>query len=204
MYIPAAFAVTDPAEIDAMLAAAPLGCLVTHGPEGLFASHIPFVWDAGRSTLRGHITRANPHRERAGDGEALVIFQGPEAYVSPSLYPSKAEHGRVVPTWNYEAVHVYGRLTWSDDRLELRDIVEALTLRFESDRVTPWAVGDAPDDFIEARLTAITGLCLQISRVEAKRKLSQNRNAADREAVLNGMAASDAAADRGLADAMRR
>ncbi len=115
------------------------------GPEGLFASHLPFVYDAERQVLAGHLARANPHQSRSGGAVALVIFQGANAYVSPSFYPSKAKHGRVVPTWNYEAVHVRGRLTWREDPAWLRSHLNALTDRFEATRDKPWAVSDAPD-----------------------------------------------------------
>src|SRR4051812_34608215 len=133
MYAPAPFAVTDQAEIEALLTASRLGAMVTHGADGLFASHLPFVHDAAAGRLTGHIARANPHQGRAPDGsDPLVIFQGPEAYVSPSWYPSKAIDGRQVPTWNYEAVHVRGRLRWFSNPQRLTDLLERLTTRFEA------------------------------------------------------------------------
>jgi transcriptional regulator len=110
MFIPDAFAVTDRAEIDRVLAEAPLACLVTRDAEGFFATHLPMLYDSDRRVLRGHISRQNAHPRRASDGEALVVFQGVNGYVSPNWYPSKSEHGRVVPTWNYEAAHVTGPL----------------------------------------------------------------------------------------------
>src|SRR4051812_48419214 len=120
MYAPEPFAVSDPAEVAELLAGSRLGALVTDGAEGLFASHLPFVHDAGGGRLIGHVARANPHPRRAPDGaQALVIFQGPEAYVSPNWYPSKAIDGRQVPTWAYEAVHVRGRLRWFEDAARL-------------------------------------------------------------------------------------
>ena len=188
MYSPAAFAVTDPTEIAAMLARAPLACLITHGAEGLFASHLPMIHDARRGTLSGHLARANPHRDHADDGLALVVFKGPDAYVTPGWYPSKAEHGRVVPTWNYEAVHVQGHITWREDPDWLHANVEALTHRFEADRPNPWSLDDAPPGYIDALVGGIIGVELQIVGIKAKRKLSQNRPAPDREGVIAGLA----------------
>ncbi len=201
MYVPDAFAVTDADEIAAMLARAPLGCLVTHGPGGLFASHLPMIHRDGR--LEGHLARANPHRSLDGGGEALVVFAGPDAYVSPNWHPSKAEHGRVVPTWNYEAVHVYGELNWREEPAWLLANVTALTERFEADQARPWAVSDAPEAFVGRLTAAIVGVDLRITRVEAKRKLSQNRGEADRLGVAAGLGESAEAGDRAVAALMR-
>jgi transcriptional regulator len=202
MYLPDMFAVTNPAEIDAILGSSGLGCLVTHGPDGLFASHLPFIYDPAEKTLRGHLAAANPHRGVAGDSEAMVVFQGASAYVSPGFYPSKVEHGRVVPTWNYEATHVHGRLVWHEDRAWLRANVAALTERFERGRDQPWTIDDAPASFIGGMLGAIVGVEVRITRVEAKRKLSQNRNAADRAGVIAGLGASPEPGDMAVARAM--
>ncbi len=152
----------------------------------------------------GHVARANPHWSMSAEGEALVIFQGANAYVSPNLYPSKAEHGRVVPTWNYEAVHVYGQAVWRDDPAWLRWAVSSLTDRFEAGQAQPWSIHDAPDDHVERQLRGIVGIELKISRIEAKRKLSQNRSDADRNAVQVGLAASHDPADVAVAKAMLR
>lgn len=143
MYAPVAFRVEDPVEIAAMLVEIRLALLVTTGPEGLSASHLPFMYEPERNRLVGHLARANPHRALAGEGEALAIVPGPEAYVSPAWYPSKAEHGRVVPTWNYTAVHIHGRLSWIEDAEHLRELVGELTERMEAGRPAPWAVSDA-------------------------------------------------------------
>jgi len=202
MYRPEAFAVTDPVEIEAALVSLRFGCLVTHDPDGLFATHMPFLYDAGRRVLSGHMARPNPQWERAGDVEALAIFQGAEAYISPSWYPSKAKHGRVVPTWNYEAAHVYGRLSWRHDADWLVAHVTALTDRQEASRPEPWAVSDAPADYIRGLTKGIVGLELAIERVEVKRKLSQNRAAPDRQGVMTGLSASSYEADRNVAAAM--
>jgi len=204
MYQPTAFAVIDPAEIEAALRALRFGCLVTHDAEGLCATHLPFLHDAEQRMLTGHIARANPHWTRAGEGAALAIFQGPDAYVSPSFYPSKREHGRVVPTWNYEAVHVHGRLCWRHEPEWLIAQVSALSDRQERGRPAPWAVSDAPEDYIRKLAGAIVGLELRIERVEVTRKLSQNRSEADRKGVIAGLEESAAETDRAVAAAMTR
>jgi len=202
MYMPEAFAVTDEAEGAALLERLAFGCLVTHGPDGLFASHLPFVYDPERRVLAGHLARANPHRSRAGEDEALVIFQGANAYVSPSFYPSKVKHGRVVPTWNYEAIHLRGRLSWREDPAWLRAHLNVLTDRFEASRAKPWAVADAPEDYLERMIGGIVGLEIAVEEIQAKRKLSQNRDGPDRLGVIAGLSASDSAADRAVAVAM--
>jgi transcriptional regulator len=157
-----------------------------------------------REPLRmiGHVARANPYW-RSGGGEAMLIVQGANAYVSPSFYPSKAEHGRVVPTWNYEVTQVHGTLTWFDDRTRLLEVVETLTERFERGRVPPWAVSDAPTDYIDKMLAAIIGVELRVTRLHAARKLSQNRTETDRAGVISGLSTADAAGDRAVADRMR-
>jgi transcriptional regulator len=203
MYLPEAFAVTDQSEINDLLARIPLGSLITHGPDGLFASHLPFVHDPAGGVLAGHLAQANPHRGRAGEGQALVIFQGANAYVTPSWYPGKAEHGKVVPTWNYEAVHVYGAVVWREEPEWLRANVEALTRRFEADQPRPWAVDDAPRGYIDKLARAIIGVEFRIERIEAKRKLSQNRPDADRRGVISGLAGGEAEQGRRVAGLMR-
>jgi len=203
MYTPEAFAVTDEALIAAMLRRSPLGCLVTSGPEGLFATHLPFLYDPQGCTLAGHLARANPHSGLAAATEALLIFQGPNAYVTPSSYPSKAKHGRVVPTWNYEAVHVYGQLSWRTEREWLLDNVTALTRHFEATQPAPWSVRDAPAEHIERLIAGIIGVEMRINRIEATRKLSQNRPEADRDGVITTLAAGHSASERELAELMR-
>lgn len=169
----------------------PLGTLVTLGPDGLNGNHIPFLYDADpapHGTLRGHVARANPvWREHRQDVEALVIFQGPQAYVTPSWYPRKQHTGKVVPTWNYLVVHAYGPLRVIDDREWLRGFVMRLTERHEARRETPWKVTDAPADFIETNLKAIVGIEIPVSRLFGKWKVSQNQPAADREGVVRGL-----------------
>jgi len=202
MYQPTAFAVTDPAEIEAVLATLRLGCLVTHGFDGFCATHMPFHYEPARRLLTGHIARANPHWARAGDTMGLALFQDADAYVSPSWYPSKQQHGKVVPTWNYVAVHVHGRLTWRHEADWLIAQVSALSDKHEATRPAPWAVSDAPEDYIRNLAGAIVGIELAIDRVEVTRKLSQNRSASDRSGVIAGLADSPRDTDRALASLM--
>jgi transcriptional regulator len=203
MYVPEQFAACDEAEVAAILRDAPLGILVTQGAGGIFATHLPLVHDAASGILAGHLARANPHRSAAGDGEALVIFQGANAYVSPNWYPSKVVHGRVVPTWNYEAVHVYGSLEWHEEPGWILANVTALTDRFEANQAKPWKVADAPADHLQRLIAGVVGVELRISRIEAKRKLSQNRSEADRSGVIAGLASSPSSSDQSVAEIMR-
>jgi transcriptional regulator len=163
-----------------------VGHLVTVTDAGLDSSFVPFLVDrhADGFVVRAHIAAANPQRHAiAAGGAGLLIVQGPDAYVSPGLYPTKQEHGRVVPTWNYALVHLHGRLQPIDDRDRLLALVTALTDRHERRRPDPWAVSDAPADFIDSQLKAIVGVELVVDRVEGKAKLSQNRAEPDRAAV---------------------
>jgi len=203
MYAPEPFAVTDAGEIETLLPGLTFGALITHGQGGLFASHLPVIYRACEGVLAGHLARANPHRDRAGEGEAMMIFEGASAYVSPNGYPSKLENGRVVPTWNYEVVHVYGKIRWRDETDWLLANVTDLTNRFEAGQPKPWAVSDAPGDFIDRLLRAVVGVELRVDRVEAKRKLSQNRSEADRLGVIATLAASPSDRDREMAGVMR-
>lgn len=200
MFTPEVFAENDPGVITAMIDRAGLAVLVTHGPDGLFATHLPVLQEDG--VLIGHLARQNPHRDRAGPGEALLIFRGPEAYVSPSWYPSKAEHGRAVPTWNYEAVHVYGGLAWFDDGHRLLDHVAQLSRSHEAGREQPWSISDAPAGYIDRLIGGIVGLELRPTRIEAKRKLSQNKSATDHQGVVTGLKTESRAAAALVADLM--
>ncbi len=168
-----------------------LGLLITAGAGGLQANPIPFVLDgeAGeQGTLRAHLARANPQgQELAAVDECLVVFQGPQTYISPSLYPTKQEHGKVVPTWNYITVHAWGRPRVIDDVAWLRRNVEALTARHEAGRTVPWLVSDAPESYLAAQLKGIVGLEIAITRLEGKWKVSQNRPAVDRAGVVAGL-----------------
>lgn len=202
MYTPPAFREDDPAALAEIMRAAGLATLVTATVEGLVATPLPLIFVPGEGvhgTLYGHMARANPQASLAVAGEAMVLFQGPHGYVSPSWYASKAEHGKVVPTWNYAAVHCWGRLQVIDDADRLLDLVTRLTMQHEAGRASPWAVEDAPEAFVRAQLRGIVGLRLEISRIEGKRKMSQNRSAEDRAGVRAGLAAEADPAQQALA-----
>jgi transcriptional regulator len=175
---------------DAIRRAGP-ATLVSMTPEGLFASHAPLMLDpepAPYGTLIGHLAKANPHVRLADAAvQTLVIFQGPNGYITPSYYAAKQEHGKVVPTWNYVAIHAYGRLEAFDDPALLLDVVTRLTNHHESPRAAPWAVSDAPADFVQGMLRGIVGIRLPIARLEGKVKMSQNRPAADQSGVIGGL-----------------
>lgn len=207
MYIPPSNAEHRPDVLLDFMDAHPLATLVTTSAEGLFATHLPLVLDRARGahgTLEGHLARANPHHRLAAEGtEALVIFQGPDAYVTPSWYAAKQEHGRVVPTWNYVAVHAWATVRVRDDAAFLRRNIEALTERHEAGRAHPWAVDDAPAAYIDGLLKAIVGVELAITRLEGKWKMSQNRPAADIDGVIAGLGASPSARDREVAELVR-
>ncbi|MBB2946700.1 transcriptional regulator [Actinoplanes lutulentus] len=180
-----------------------LADLVTCTPEGLLATPVPFVYDAETHALHAHLARNNDQWRQPVIGEAMAIVRGPDAYVSPGFYASKAEHGRVVPTWNYVVAHVYGELVVHDDPVWLSAQVRRLTGKHEGGREEPWAVEDAPARFVEGQLRAIVGVSLRISRVEAKWKLSQNRSEADVDGVIAGLAAEDSGGGVDVAAAMR-
>ncbi len=176
-----------------LIRARSLATLVTLNLSGLEASHVPLLLDpdpAPRGTLRGHLSRANPQwRDFAADVPALAIFSGPQHYVSPSWYPSKQEHGRVVPTWNYVVVHAYGRLRLIEDEERLRGIVQDLTRTHEAGLERPWKVEDAPKEFVDGQLKAIIGIEIPIERLEGKWKVSQNRPPGDRAGVAAALRA---------------
>lgn len=203
MYSPELFQETDVEIISGLIARHPLATLVTLRGGAIVADHIPFLFDAESKTLRAHVARANP-LWRAFDptADALAIFSGAEHYVTPSWYATKRETGKVVPTWNYEVVHVHGRLRAIDDADWTRALLRDLTTRHEAERSEPWAVEDAPADFVETQLKAIVGIEIAVSRIEGKRKLSQNRNVADRAGVIAGLEAEGDAGAEEVAKAM--
>lgn len=187
MYTPAHFEAKDADGLIARLARRTAAVLVTVGADGVpIATHAPMLWDAERKVATAHIARANPQWKN-GDGPGLIVLSGPEAYVSPGWYPSKAEHGKVVPTWNYEVVHLSGRAEWFDDAARLEAVVRALSELHEADRPAPWTLEDAPRPYIEAMLRGIVGVALHVERIEAKRKLSQNKSASDFAGVVAGL-----------------
>lgn len=170
-----------------------LATLVTMTADGLIASHLPLLVDpdpAPYGTLVGHLARANPQTSQSEPGvQAMVMFHGPDGYISPSLYATMKDTGKVVPTWNYVAIHAYGTLEFFDDPGRLLDVVTRLTERHESTRAKPWAVSDAPADFVQGMLRGIVGLALPIARLEGKVKMSQNRPAIDHAGVIEGLRA---------------
>lgn len=204
MYLPKAFAEADPATLRTLLAAHPLGTWIVWQDGEPVANHVPFQLDASRGphgTLIGHVARANPVWRGlggAGDGSgarSIVVFQGAQGYVTPSWYASKREHGKVVPTWNYAVVHAHGMAVAIEDRGRLLEIVRALTGVHESGRAVPWAVEDAPADFTAQLLEAIVGIEIPLERLVGKWKMSQNRPAADRAGVAEGLLAESSGAD---------
>ena len=189
MYIPAHFA-PDDETVGELLRNHGAADLVTLTEQGLVATMLPFIYlpEVGEhGALYGHVARNNDQWKLPAVGDALAIVRGPDAYVSPTWYASKAEHGRVVPTWNYVTAHVYGRLVVHDEPGWTEDLVRRLTAKHEAANTHPWSVDDAPRAFIEGQLRAIVGIELLISRVEAKAKLSQNRPAADVAGVIAGL-----------------
>ena len=194
MYLPSHFGESRVEVLHELICQHPLASLVTLGSQGLNANHIPFELDSAPApygTLRGHVARANPvWREYSRDTEALVIFQGPQVYISPSWYETTQQTGEVVPTYNYAVVHDYGRLQIVEERAWLRSLVTRLTERFENGRPSPWRVSDAPPLFIEKQLGAIVGIEIAITKLIGKWKASQNRPAADRAGVVEALSAS--------------
>lgn len=191
MYIPSHFAEDRPEVLHALMRRHPLATLVTLGASGLVANHIPLELHLeadGRALLRGHVARANPvWREVSGAVEALAIFQGPDSYISPSWYATKKEHGKVVPTWNYCTVHAYGAIAFQHDARWMHDLVSGLTQRHEAAMAEPWAVSDAPADYVQKMLENIVGLEIAVRRLDGKWKLSQNHPLANRAGVVEGL-----------------
>lgn len=208
MYIPAHFAVS-PDSVQHLLTRPAAANLVTATASGMLATLLPFIYDAEageHGALHGHVARNNPQWSEAALGESLVIIQGADAYISPSWYASKAEHGRVVPTWNYSTAHVYGKLVIHDDPHWLASHVRRLSDHNEAAAERPWTVDDAPERYIAGQLRAIVGVELLITRIEAKHKLSQNRPDADIDGVVAGLRARgdlESAADVEAARAVR-
>lgn len=206
-YPPAAFHETDTAVLRAGLARANLGILVTQSENGPVASHVPFLFepDAGpQGTLLCHVARTNPHGAQANDATpALVIFPGADAYISPAWYATKRSDPRVVPTWNYQAIHVSGRIERFDDATQLRALVTRLTEKHEARAGTGWQVTDAPEDYLARMLRGIVGIRIAIEKIEGRFKLSQNRSEEDQASVAKALGESARAEDRALAALMR-
>lgn len=203
MYNPSCFQLTDTQSLHRILREYPLGVLITQGPDGLDANHLPFEYDPAQGalgSLTGHVARANPLWQQCRDGaDVLVVFRGAEGYISPNWYPSKQAAHRQVPTWNYEVVHAHGRLTVRDDERFVRGVVARLTRTHEASQPQPWKMGDAPPDYLDAMLQAIVGIEIAVTRLEGKAKLSQNKEARDRAGAA---AALEAQGQQALARAM--
>lgn len=208
MYLPKVFEENRADVLRDLIASHPLGTVVTLNDQGLQANHIPFLFDSSPEplgTLYAHVARANPlWRELSRTAETLVIFQGPQTYISPSWYPTKSETGMVVPTWNYAVVHAYGRLEAIDDKAWLGEFVTKLTDIHESGNPEPWAVSDAPAEYIDHLLSSIVGLKLTITRLAGKLKLSQNRPAQDRVNVIRTLKEQDSESARAMAEAIQK
>jgi transcriptional regulator len=207
MYVPVAFEESRIEVIHQLIADYPLGTLVTLGPDGLVANHIPFLLDqrsGEHGTLIGHVARNNEVWRMHDDGsEVLVVFQSVDGYITPNWYASKRENHQVVPTWNYAVVHVYGPLVFHEDPKWLRGVVGRLTKRFEADQPTPWKMADAPPDYLAAQLDQIVGVEIPISRLTGKWKTSQNRQPTDREGVIAGLIERDQPGDSTMAELVR-
>lgn len=204
MYLPRKFREDRIEVLHATMLEIGAAAIVGQGPDGLVATHVPVELDpepAPWGTIRCHFARPNPHAQSIADGrELLLIFQGPQGYVTPNWYPSKRETGKVVPTWNYVAVHAYGTATAFEDVDALRAHLGALTDRFEASSAAPWKIDDAPRDFIDGMCRAIIGFEIRLTRIEGKWKMSQNRSLHDRLGVINGQRAQDSDTSLKLAE----
>jgi transcriptional regulator len=212
MYQPPAFVENRLEKLHALILARPLALIITNGPDGVLVDPIPFLLDPTRGpngTLRAHLARANPQvKALAEASEVMVVFQEANAYISPAYYASKREHGRVVPTWNYSIVQIWGKPQVMDEKPWVHSQVENLTDLHEGDRQKSglddaWKISDAPEEFVAAQMRGIVGLEIPIARIEGKFKLSQNRPEADHQGVIDGLAALHDPLARAVADQMR-
>jgi transcriptional regulator len=208
MYIPTLHRLNEHDALQALMTAHSLGAWVCTGPDGLVANHLPFLLDRSRGplgTLVAHVARANPVWRSLGAGAAsVVMFQGPQCYITPGWYPGKAEHGRVVPTWNYVVAHAHGVAQAFDDRSRLLGLLTRLTNAHEAPQPRPWQVGDAPDDFIDGFVRAVVGIEIPIHRLEGKLKASQDEDRADRQGTVRGLRAQASDDARAMADLVQR
>jgi transcriptional regulator len=208
MYMPAHFEESRPEVLHRLIAEQSFGTLITNGPNGLDANHLPFeahadATDSSRLVLRAHVARANPvWQEVATHPETLVIFQGPAAYISPSWYPSKHETHKQVPTYNYMVVHAHGRIVVHDDESFVRGLVARLTRKMEAGETVPWKMGDAPPDYIAQMLGAIVGIEIEVTRLVGKWKLGQNKAAEDRRGAAQTLLARDGDLQQAVGQAM--
>jgi len=210
VYLPKHFEQHDPAALHTLMREHPLATLVTLGADGVTADHIPLHHEpedrsdgAPYGTLLGHVARANPIWRTAAGSAVLAVFQGPQVYVTPSWYPSKQAHGKVVPTWNYTVVHAHGTLQAVEDAAWLRALVGRLTTLHEAPRAQPWSVEDAPGDYVQQMLRAIVGIRIPVERLIGKWKVSQNRDTPDRLGVAEGVADASGASAHAMAALVR-
>lgn len=191
MYLPPHFATDDPEVLHQLMRAHPLGALITHGERGLDANHLPFELDAEsgvHGVLRAHVARNNPLWQEAKDGDnVLVIFKAADAYISPSWYPSKHDHHKQVPTWNYSVVHAHGRISIRDDARFIRRLLANLTRTHEAGEPSPWKMADAPREYMETMVQAVVGIEIEIERLVGKFKLGQNKDEADRQGAAHAL-----------------
>jgi transcriptional regulator len=207
MYLPKHFEESNPAALHALMRDHPLACIVTQEGGALSADHVPLLLrtDAGGlGVLQGHVARANPLWGKAGEAlDCLVVFQGVSGYISPSGYATKAEHGKVVPTWNYEVVHVQGKLRARDDAAWLRGFLNTLTQTHEAQQDKPWQVSDAPDEYITRMMQAVVGIEIEILQITGKAKLSQNQPPVNQQSLVQALQAKGDAASLAMANAVR-
>ncbi len=208
MYVPEQFKIADLGETLAVMRGNPFAALVSHDAAGLMATHLPTVVkaDGDKVTIEGHLARGNPHWRRlqsAPEAEVMMIFGGPDAYIRPGWYPSKAETGKSVPTWNYAIVHAYGRAAIIEDGAWLLRHVDELSRQQESPYATRWSIVDAPDGYIAGMARGIVGLSVDVTRLDAKAKLSQNRDERDALGAVAGLQARGQGADATVAALMR-
>jgi transcriptional regulator len=205
MYNPVHFREARPDVLHAFIRAHPLGTLVTSGPDGLDASHLPVFLDANTGRLRCHMARANPQwRQLGSGGRVLMIFTGASHYITPNWYPEKRKHGKVVPTWNYAAVHVSGSACLFEDSASLLRHLHELTNFNEAGFAERWSVADAPAEYVEGMTKAIVGVEIAVDRIEGKWKVSQNRSAEDQQGVIAGLDGLSSHTAREMADLIRR
>jgi transcriptional regulator len=206
MYRPEHFRVEDVSQMHALMRDRPFAAIISGGAAGLHASHLPTVLkdDGPYGMIECHLARANSHwKDLSASNDALMIFQGPQGYITPNWYPSKAEHGKVVPTWNFSVVHAYGRPEVMDDKDWLHQHVTELTAQQERNEAKPWQPSDAPSVYIEAMLRGIIGLRFAITRLEGKWKMSQNRDMQDRDGVAKGLGKRGTGDDLAMAEIVR-
>lgn len=207
MYSPERFKQNNRDQLHALIRAKPFATLISHSENGLEANHLPFYLKVikGKQVLQGHVAKANPlWKSTQENAEVLVIFQGCDSYISPSLYPAKQVHGKVVPTWNYQVVHVQGRMSYRHDEAWKLAMLNALTQQQEAQQAQPWAVSDAPECYLQTMMSAIVGLEIEISSISGKWKLSQNQTEENRQGVISGLSSMNDGESKRMAELVDR